>query len=99
MTDQLPRPVPLFEIEPEDTTDYKQLGFTDEDDCKLATLLYRTWYLYGKLVQDEKLWGILNAPEEKNSNTFYLQNSLVNSIHELGCALGDARYHLNRLRR
>ena len=93
----LPRPIPLFEEEP-DTTDYKELGFTDEDNYKIASILYRLWCSYGKLVQDERLWEIINNPHEKDSDVFLLQNSIVQVVNDLEHALGDVLYHLNRLR-
>ena len=93
-----PRPMGLFDEEP-DTTYHTKLGFTDKNDHQLASKLYRTWCLYAKLLQDERLWCILNEPQEKDTDMFCLQNSLVSAVNELGHVLHDVTYHLNRLKR
>jgi len=96
---ELPRPMSLFDMPPNDTSDFKWLGFSDEEDCKLSVNLYRLWELYGKLVQDDKLWESLNAPGDSNSEKFMLQSSLVSAINELGFSLSDVPFQLRRLRR
>ncbi len=106
MNTELPFPITLFESN-EEPFDYeaeaKELGFENLDSFIVASKLFRTWCLYGTLVQDEKLWEIINEPanqEETYSGQklFKLQSSLVLTVNELAHILKDVNTCLNKLR-
>lgn len=49
--------------------------------------LWVAWKLYGALVQNEKLWKIINKPAAPESDKFVLQCIIVEAVQHLGVGL------------
>lgn len=99
----LPLPMPLFGSDESKTLgqqeeEAKELGFESLEKYKMAAKLFRTWALYGKLVQDETMWKILNEPREEAAEMFCLQSNLVYAVNELAHILKDVESVLRDLR-
>jgi hypothetical protein len=60
----------------------------------IADILCNAWQVYSSLVQNERLWEILNVPQDKDSavqmdhlDVFYLQKTIVRAADALGRTL------------
>ena len=62
-----------------------------------ADKLYDTWKVYSNLVQDEKLWEIINKPREEDSEMFYLQKTIVQTADALGRILSKPKMVMDDL--